>query len=443
MSSFLTAFTAAIAAFAPATLTEEKARADLEAAAQLIRTEHAAPFAHLPEEDWQAIVDRQLAALSGEVTVLDLHRNLTRMAGALACAHSFVNLPEDFDAPFKKDAQGFPEPVRIIGGRLFFAGGKLAGQEVLSINGTPAPLVLDAVRNGVVIDGFGEDRKEGETARRFAYFYATQIDPSPEEFIVSVEGQRRPRRLEPTEGLSSPQGDPDDPFLEVSASDGALEVRIGGFYDRDSDGQFTDLLDTVRASLANDPAQPVIVDLRGNPGGIDAFGVATIGLFADEPFTVYDEVTANPGFDREGYTLEERADGTLTVIGLDGTEETAPASTEHTGPLIIIVDSRTGSTAADVASHLDAFEDAIIVGEETTGAYNANSSGYLDLHVLPNSGARLYLPRFRYITSAADDRFIHRGIIPDVPVKTLPEDLRSGRDRAHEVARDIAAGSQR
>ncbi|MEO1643331.1 MAG: S41 family peptidase, partial [Pseudomonadota bacterium] len=232
-------------------------------------------------------------------------------------------------------------------------------------------------------------------------------------------------------------------FLSVTeTANGSIKLRLGGFYDKDSDGQFEAFLNDASTAIAKAPEATVILDLRGNPGGIDGYGVATIQLLSSKAFTVYDEITTTADFDVDYVQTEIRADGVKVVRGADGLSETPAPKVTHKGPLILLVDQRTGSTATDVASHLDAFEEAIIIGQETTGAYNANSSGYLDLFTLKNSGAQLYLPQWRYTTSATSSARVHRGVLPDIPFYPVPSDLLSEEDRMMETAL-ILAGTLR
>ena len=423
---------------APA-LDRQEAVENLRQAAALVRAEHAAPFSHIDEKEWAAVVEAEIDGLPAFVSLLELHRRLSRITAALGCAHSFVNPSEAFAATLAAGASAFPLSVTVIGGRPFLAEGPEAGTEIVSINGRPASVVLARMAAGVRIDGFGEDRKAQELARRFAYHYATQIDPRPEVFEVRT-ADGRTLRLAPDAGLPLPGGGDED-FLSVTRrADGVVILRIAGFYDRDRDQQFADFLADAGAALEGEDVRAAIIDLRGNPGGVDAYGVATLALLASSPFVVYERIEATADFKRDGYTVATDDEGRRLVSGADGQELTAPTGSGVTGPLVVLIDQRTGSTAADVASHLDAFEDAILVGEETTGAYNANSSGFLDVHVLAHSGAQLYLPRWRYQTAAARSDRRHRGVLPDIPVGRMPPGVGGDEDRALRTALSLAVG---
>ncbi|MEM9840931.1 MAG: hypothetical protein AAF830_17515, partial [Pseudomonadota bacterium] len=174
------------------TISRAQAIEDLEAAIHLIKTEHAAPFAHIDESEWSVLVANQKTRLPDEVSLLELHRRVGAMTTALGCAHSFLNLSGDYASTLNETARGFPEEIAIIGGRLYFANGSMKGREILSINSVPSGEVFSRMSVAVPVDGFGRLRKGQELARRFAYYYATQVDPYPERFMLEVEGRGRP-----------------------------------------------------------------------------------------------------------------------------------------------------------------------------------------------------------------------------------------------------------
>lgn len=144
------------------------------------------------------------------------------------------------------------------------------------------------------------------------------------------------------------------------------------------------------AALRSQGMQGLILDLRGNPGGLlsEAVNVASVFL---PPGPVVHVV------DRKGVRQTYNSQGT----GFDL-------------PLVVLVDGDSASAAEIVAGALKDREQAILVGTRTFGKASVQN-----MFELPD-GSGLKLTIARYLT--ADGQSIHEtGIAPDVVVEVDPE----------------------
>jgi len=167
----------------------------------------------------------------------------------------------------------------------------------------------------------------------------------------------------------------------------------------------------IRDAMNNDPdshAGGVILDLRGNPGGLLDEAVEVASAFLDGGPVV-------------SYEQRDAPDRTLNAIGAGDTQT----------PVVVLVDGGTASAAEVVAAALQDRSRAVIVGSRTYGKGSVQEPS-----VLPD-GSAIEFTIGRYLTPAG--RVIDgRGIEPDVLVDPL-EAPEVAEARAIEVLRGLTA----
>ncbi|MFN7975638.1 MAG: S41 family peptidase [Acidobacteriota bacterium] len=189
------------------------------------------------------------------------------------------------------------------------------------------------------------------------------------------------------------------PRVEVSTHGSILVIAFKLF--------FGDLVERFRAALAAHPeARGLVVDLRGNPGGVAQHPVAIAGM-----------LTAEPGSLGRSIYRNHAADFTVT-----------PSAAPFLGPLAILIDSGSGSCSELLAGNLQERGRARVFGRRSAGA------------VLPST--EILLPNgclFQYVvcdyTTAGGKRLESVGVIPDDgDIELSRADLLAGRDRDLDAA---------
>jgi carboxyl-terminal processing protease len=132
-------------------------------------------------------------------------------------------------------------------------------------------------------------------------------------------------------------------------------------------------------------ARALVLDLRGNPGGLLSQAVATVSLFVEDGVVC---VTEGDDHGRRVY-------------------EVAGSAPFADVPLVVLVDGRSASAAEIVAAALDDHERALVVGRRTYGKAAVQS-----VHELSN-GAALKLTTAIFRTPHGAN-LTARGITPDV-----------------------------
>jgi carboxyl-terminal processing protease len=197
--------------------------------------------------------------------------------------------------------------------------------------------------------------------------------------------------------------DPLPPFTVDTSRPGAVVLRVDGFE--------AGLGRWLGEQLAVVPTETdVIIDLRGNPGGLLLEADAALSCFlpARQPWATRVARNGRPV--------------TLTIMpGCGDLDEPAPHD------VAVLVDSASRSAAELTPAALQEAGRALVVGEHTAGSVLISQDT-----VLPDGG-RLTLSRADYITSGGV-RLEKRGVAPDVLVSRTVEDRRAGRDPVLEAA---------
>jgi hypothetical protein len=209
----------------------------------------------------------------------------------------------------------------------------------------------------------------------------------------------------------------------ASVADGQLRYgwlpgEIGYLHIRAFEGleASTRAIDTIVGAFEG--ARGLIVDVRHNGGGDDRVGRALAGRLADES--------------RLYMTVAMRKIGQVPAAFADPVEwwlrPAGPA--QYTGPIVLLVNSRSISAAENFALALRAVSHATIVGETTAGVMADTAP-----QALPN-GWQVTVP-INLFRDADGRSWEGIGIPPDLWVKNDRADIAAGRDRVLETALDF------
>lgn len=192
------------------------------------------------------------------------------------------------------------------------------------------------------------------------------------------------------------------------AADGGKPVRIGVIAFNIWMTGASDAIDRAVDSMRN--CDGIVLDLRGNPGGLGAMSMGVAGHFLREPASLGSMIG------REN-TLEFTA--SPRKVSTDG-KRVRPYATK---PLAILIDGRSASTSEVFAGGLQALGRARVFGENSAGmALPAQAVE------LPNGDVLLHAVA-DFVTSKGT-RLEGRGVIPDEPVSPTRAALLRGDDPA-------------
>ena len=166
-------------------------------------------------------------------------------------------------------------------------------------------------------------------------------------------------------------------------------------------------------ATANAGLSQIIIDLRGNPGGLLTATVDTTGEFLDGGL-VLTEV------DREGEIREFFAENGGNGINLE---------------VVLLVDGGSASGSEVMAAALRDHGRAVVIGEQTLG------KGTVNIPRMLSDGSVLYVSVARWL-SPEGDQIEGVGVIPDIIIEPTDEDFEQRRDVALHAAIDLLRGQQ-
>ena len=373
--------------------------------------------------DWEAARREFRPKAEAAKSTGELRSIISSMLSRLGQSH-FVILPATADASTAETAPvGDADPgfdVRLIGDDLVVTrvdpnrGGAKAGVrpgwKLVTVAGKPVADALSALPKNT------DSRLRGLQAWRLAQarlrgwegsFVEIRFDDgSPAGVKLDVERQRE-------QGLPVKVGSL--PQMHVRVSDDVKKTPDGktagviGFnvWMAAVDASFARAVDKHRA------ADGIIIDLRGNPGGLAAMMMGLSGHFVGE---------------RKTLGVMKTRDNTLEFKANPRTVDTTGKPVNvYGGPVAILVDAMSGSASECFAGGMQAIGRVRVFGQTSMGQA---LPALFDK--LPNGDVMIHA--YGDFVTGDGTRLEGRGVIPDEATPLTREDLLAGRDRALEAA---------
>lgn len=194
-------------------------------------------------------------------------------------------------------------------------------------------------------------------------------------------------------------------WLDRAAGTGYL--RLTGFEKFSSDGRFSAQLEALESALDKiftPDLRKLVMDVRINPGGFDAFGLAVISRLTDTKLTTYRK-----------FARAFQADKPDAITAVQDVLVTPSARSRFTGPLVLMTSSFTVSAAETFVLGLMQRPNTTRIGTNTQGAFSD-----MQTRVLPN-GWSFGLPNETYETPNGQ-RFEGIGIAPEMEIPSFTDE---------------------
>lgn len=428
-------------------------------------------------------IDSLFAALDStwcrERTLAEAYRDLSLLLARVRCGHSYANFfnqPNAVADALFHGTNRLPFWFRWIDRRMivtrdFTPDGRLPrGSEIVSIDGVPVGTILDRLVTVARSDGSNDAKRiaylevgGGTRYEAFDIYYPLFYPMAAADYRLAV---RRPAaavnevRVAPlsfreraaavlpgeiTRGDSVPVFE----FRFLEPAVGYLRMPTWALYN--SRWDWPTWLDRVFLRLDTARATDLIVDLRGNEGGLDvgdallAHRIDTdLRLAGYERRTRYRRVpeelvphlkTWDRSFFDWGPDAIEAGDGFYRLRDDAGSEAgrlIRAAAPRFRGRMWVLIDATNSSATFQFADAVRRHDLGTLVGEPTGGNQRGINGGAFFFLELPRTGIEVDIPLIGFFpTEPRPDA----GLAPDIAVTTRIKDLTNGVDTALEFLR--------
>lgn len=413
------------------------------------------------------------AAWSAPGSFQDRLLALTRVTAAVRCGHTF---PSPYNSTDATVAQMYPAralvPFRFrwIGERMVVTRDDSAeqvfprGTGVVAINGTPTETLLAALVPLARADGGNDGKRislmEMRGEDRFETFdiHLPLVLPGLAETATFTLADGRVVQaslltLAERKAAMAPAADPApdaNPWTMDQDADGIARLTMPGWALFNSSFDWRTWLGDALDGLSG--ARGLIVDLRGNEGGLDCGDLILsrlldrdLALPADQRWTRYRRApeVLHPYLDTWDRSFLDWGDeaagpderGLYRLTRYDDSAEAGtvlrPQGRRFRGPVVVLCDASNSSATFQFAQTVKDNGLATLAGQTTGGNRRGINGGAFFFLRLPASGFEVDLP---LIASFPTRPQPDAGIEPDIAVATTALDIARGRDAQMEAA---------
>lgn len=462
---------------------------------------HSGLYRYKTKREMDAEFAKAGAKLTRPMTLLQFRNILEPVLAAIKCGHTeFTKNQGDEISTILESAKQFPLALKFESMRAFVVLNQglddraKPGMEVLAINGKSVAGILQRILLNLNQDGdirthqmhrlgfargffrLGSPGRTGfsESYRLYignpASFATTLRDPHTQKTVVvelagvtnaeaAVNAEKNPVNRDVLTGIRTLQALGEKQSIRYLDGENTAFMRIPGFSKLPPDVRenFRDFLKREFALLKSNGTKNLIIDLRGNGGGSDSYGVLLFSYLTSKEFRYYDrihmktyhlsfrqytdrEFTAATGFQdfnpAFGFVKADPNGGWLLTEKNKGLGVEKPSENYFDGTVYILIDGGSFSTTAEFCAAADFYKRPTFIGEETGGAAEGDNGGVSTGLTLPESQLHIEIPMYTYL-SVVDKGNRRRGTLPKHAVAQTIDDLAKGRDTVLEFTREL------
>jgi carboxyl-terminal processing protease len=365
--------------------------------------------------DWQGVHDELRPRIENADSMPAARGVIQQMLGRLKQSHFGIISGEAYDQmrPGPGSREGVTGiDVRLMSGRMLVTSiqsdspaaalGVHGGWELVAVDGQELAPVIARISNGVETSAFRA------AAVRASILYRLGGEPGGTVSVRFRDGSRnlrdveirrvRPRGLRVEFGFLPPM------YVWAEArklGDDIAYLALNMFMDPEHVMKATsNLVESCKG------CKGFVIDLRGNPGGVAGMAMGLAGWFVDQ----------------KGLRL-----GTLSTRDTSVNLVLNPRPTTYGGPLAILVDGCTGSTAEIFSGGMKDIKRARVFGSRTMGVALPSV-----IEKLSNGDGFQYA--FANYVSEGGQPLEGVGVLPDVDVELTADSLLAGRDTVLDAA---------
>ena len=423
----------------PSKLSNQDVRDDFEYLYESLQATHYNLFAFQSKEKYDSLFSQLKSSLTGNsLTLLEtisFYQNLVSFANT---GHCEIDYPS---APYIQYAYSggtvFPLELAFENGKVFirknFSANKQIsiGEELLAIDKIPINEIQKLLYRFVSAE---RDYLKNAKIEFWSFprlFF--QLNGRKDNWNIQIKDKNNEmidlevHSIPVIEYEGNRKGEIVDPKKTLKLYGDIAYLNAGQFGSNEANGEalFKKYIDSTFAVIMKHKSKKLIIDLRNNPGGHNAYSDYLISYIANKPFKWYSEFSIKTSKILKEHTrlqadttddysrkILENADGQIFKYDLPSYNP-VEKSKRYTGEVYVLVNRETYSMAAVSAALIQDYKFGKIVGEETGDLPTLYASQFS--YTLPRSGITVKVPK-GYIVRVNGSKKLE-GVKPDIYIQ--------------------------
>jgi len=433
---------------------------DLKIARQALEESHAGFYRYRSKVETDQSFIKLEQQLNKNMTELEFLKVLNPFLAGIKDGHTKFHRDGKPDDHYAFHEQGyFPFQLYFVNEKAFIKSTYLQGKgfapgtEIISINKQPITAVIKTLFQEIFADGEVTSSKYQELNQYFEGYYANFIGVSKSFQIgyLDSKGKRQTGTYPSVAKEHIKKEQSKQELLSITyPQPGTALIRIPVFFDRVGNISFEDFLKNSFAEIKKQNISSLILDLRDNEGGSEKLGILLYSYLTDKPFNYYDRLTVaskGPFSFASHATFPQSMNEMLKYVEQDGGEFRfkllpglglqQPQPETFNGKVFLLQNGRSFSVTSEFAAIAKTNKRALVLGEESGGAYKGNTSGDFARVTLPNTKLGLDIPLLAFHMDLKDKSIGQAGIPVDYLIQPTIADIMKQNDPVMKKALEL------
>lgn len=438
-------------------ISPDKLKQDLHLLKFNLEAVHPGLYTYTSKSEFEAFFAETEKKIDKPMTKLSFYRLMLPLNNKIRNGHTLIIPPESWSQFVASEAIHIPFDIFTVHDKLFILRNFTEentieeGDELISIDGIPAKLILEKMLNASNKDGYSETYPLRIINQDFSEYYANIIDAKT-EYAIQLKRKDaifnykiKAKSIEEIRKIAKEKyqfdkrpwyaGIENPPFsYNVENKIAILTLPTFNIDNiKDTGINYKSFFKNTFKDINEQKVKALIIDLRGNGGGHGDVGVELFSYLQDKPFKLIKDMYAitrkipNKKY-YSGNLFWQSIQMKLALKKINNTKyiprksaakrnnltlDTKQASfPTYKGALYVLTDGWVFSASAMFAGLVKNDKRGIFIGEETGGNPKVQIGDFEQMLTLPNSALRLRIPLF-YEEMDLGLENTKRGIIPD------------------------------
>lgn len=404
---------------------------------------HPGFYRYTSKERFDQLIDSTIQSIQDSLSTIEYYRKLKPLFAHIGCLHTVLELSQTHQEYIEQTYDLLPFDLLITEDRRAFIRKIYGGEtklplevEVVAINGLSMKNILRILYAAVPSDGYNTSLKRLLLSHHFPFWYQNMIQLQG-PYTIRIKHQEALQtvkisgiKLKETPSRDQIQKTP-GPVLQLDLKKDYAIMQIGSFANskiKDSNQSFKSFVKESFLQLQRENISHLIIDLRNNTGGTDGNAAFLASRFFKEPFRYWKRIEVTPhiagqikGYHRLFFPKPVQLDdmyqwkGARLSSEFSYDQEQQAARSPYQGSVYLLTNGLCMSSCSDVVAILSHNQKAMVIGEESGGGYQGNTSGMMPTNTI-HAGMEMTIPLQKYINAVDSSLYIGRGTIPEIKI---------------------------